>query len=297
MSSIAKVIAFVSLSGGMGKTTLTLMTARIMARMGYQVLAVDCDSQANFTRRAGHEVGANDPTLLDVVEMREKLGFGQRVGKPERITAADACYLIEDNLALIPADGALNKAEAYLIGTGSAVTILRSRLKPILNEFDFILLDSPPQRSQMVLSLFCAADALIVAAETSEDKGADSVRETLRLVDSLQAEGHEIEVAGVVPFRDGWTGSRYPPTEKIISYPFEEPVNQIRKKESTAGIAAIVKALEEWEYSVDLMLPSILDSEPGKKALTAKKTPGEMGYPELDYPFKQLIGRLEELRK
>jgi chromosome partitioning protein len=52
------------------------------------------------------------------------------------------------NLFLIPADNALNKVQDYLATSGMGAVVMRRRLEPVANLFEYCVIDSPPQRSQ-----------------------------------------------------------------------------------------------------------------------------------------------------
>ncbi|WP_264307570.1 ParA family protein [Nodosilinea nodulosa] len=96
-----KTVSCLSLSGGQGKTSVSLLLGRLLADRGQKVLMVDADPQANLTFYLGHDVKANEPTLLEVLK--------------RQVETADGIYpLTAANLFLIPADEGLHKAQEYL---------------------------------------------------------------------------------------------------------------------------------------------------------------------------------------
>ena len=59
--------AFISLSGGQGKTTTSFFLSLLLAKQGKKVLAIDCDPQANLTFYLNHEIEPNQPSLFEVL--------------------------------------------------------------------------------------------------------------------------------------------------------------------------------------------------------------------------------------
>ncbi len=257
-----------ALSGGQGKSTVSLFLAKYLARSGYRTLVIDADPQANLTMWSGFRVQGSDPTLLEVLRMEVK--------------PADAIYKLDwENLWLIPADRALEKAHDYLASTGIGALALRTRLKSLAKLFDFCVIDSPPARSQVCITAVGAADQVLIPAEANA-KGVSSVLSTLGLVNELtQAGACDAEVLGIVPFRDRWFGNNQ-------SLEGRSALDLIRKK--APGIT---------------ILPSIHDSQLYVKAISAGKMPNdflapqdakadEEGKKDLEYPFKTMLSQLEK---
>ena len=187
-------IAFVSLSGGQGKTTTSLLMGRILAQHGLNTLMVDGDPQANLTTYLGHKVEEDAPTLMEVLK--------------KVCSIEDGIYAVEgtDNLFLIPADDGLNSVQDYLANSGVGAISLKKRLSAIANVFDVCVIDSPPQRSQLALTIIGASDVLVVPAEAAI-KGYGSLARTLDLIHELKdADACDAELLGIVPFRDKWVG-------------------------------------------------------------------------------------------
>ncbi len=249
-----------SLAGGQGKSTVALLTARLLAQQNYPVLLVDADPQSSLTTFVGHKVKKNHPTLLEV--LRSEVGV------------ADGIYSTEfPNLFLIPSDGGLDSVQDFLAGSGCGAYMLRQQLEPIAQTFKFCVIDSPPQRSQLCLTTIGAADALILPMEATI-KGYSSLVRTIELIDILKkTRVFKGEVLGVLPFRDKWVG-------------------QNRTKQSRRTIEAMVELVGQ-----QTMLPSIRESEQFKEAINQKLTPHELGHKDLEYPFEVLIEKMTQLTK
>lgn len=252
-------IAIASLSGGQGKTTASLMLGRLLSRKGHAVLMIDADPQHNLTTYMDIELQANQPTLLEFLK--------------KSVSAEDSIYPTEgnENLFLIPADDQLDTVQDYLSNSGVGATLLKRRLEPVADAFKVCIIDAPPQRSQICLTVLGAADTLIIPAEASV-KGYGSLVRTLDLLRNLQDVGAtDAQVLGVLPFRDRWIGNT-------------------QTQESRAAVDGMRD-----EVGDNLILPSIRESERYKQAINRRASLSDMGYGKLEYPFEVLIDKISNL--
>lgn len=246
-----------SLSGGQGKTTIALLLGRLLAKKGHPTLLIDADPQHNLTTYLGLELAADRPTLLEF--------FKKTVASP------DAIYPVpeHESLFLIPADDHLDTVQDYLSNSGVGATLLKRRLQDVAQLFPICIVDAPPQRSQICLTVFGAADFLIVPAEASV-KGYGSLIRTVDLLANLQDVGAtEAQLLGVIPFRDRWFGNS-------------------QAQESKAAVEGMRS-----EVGADLVFPSIRESERFKQAINRRTTLGELGYVDLQYPLDILVQKIE----
>jgi len=247
-----KTISVCSLSGGQGKTTTTLLLGRALATRGYKVCLLDADPQHSLTLFCNVDLSEDQPSLLELLK-----GQGD---------ALDTLYEVEgyETLFIVPSDDSLDGAHEYLSQTGMGATILKRRLEALAQHFDICLIDSPPQRSQIVLTVLGAADHLVIPAESTV-KGFASAARTLDLYyaqkDILATTA---ELIGILPFRDRWFG-----------------LNQSKESQLAQ------EAMRE-EVGAELVLPPILESERYKRAVASDEPLPE----KLRYPFGQLCERL-----
>lgn len=258
-------VSSVSLAGGQGKTTVVLFVARLLAQQGHTVLVVDADPQSSLTTFLGHQVEPDSPTLLEVLK--------------KQVSAEDGIYKTRhDNLFLIPSDDALDTVQDYLAGSGTGAFTLKRRLAGVAKLFDYCLVDAPPQRSQICLTVIGASAALMLPIETSV-KGLQSLIRTLELIRELRddQEAFNGTILGVVPFRDRWVGLR-------------------RTTESESNIESMKQIMQEW-FNEDLILPSIRESEKFKQAINRGQTLHQMGQSDLAYPIEVLVEKIVALEK
>jgi chromosome partitioning protein len=254
-------VAIASLSGGQGKTTAALFLGRRIANQGIPTLMIDADPQHNLTTYLGVELQPNQPTLLECLK--------------KSVPVEEGIYPIEgnENLFLIPADDQLDTVQDYLSSSGVGATLLSRRLEPISNAFKVCIIDSPPQRSQICLSVIGAADLLIIPAEASV-KGYGSLVRTLDLLHTLQdVRATNAKVLGVLPFRDRWIG-----------------FNQ------TSESRLAVEGMRD-EVGAELILPSIRESERYKQAINQRQSLVDMGYSDLEHPFEILVTKIQSSLK
>jgi len=251
-----KTIVITSLSGGQGKTTTAYFLGKLLA-IESKVLFIDADPQSNLTFFLGHEVEPNAPTLLELIK--------------DLVKGTDALYsLNHPNQFLIPSDDGLSNAQEYLANSGMGAVILRARLKPLANYFDYCIIDSPPARTQISIATVGAADFLLIPAEAST-KGVNSLLRTLELIGNLEKLGAFTgTLAGVVPFRDKWFGLS-------------------QSKDSAKAIAAMKQIINDTP-----IFASILESERYKQALNQGKLLNEIGYADLERPFHEMLAFLME---
>lgn len=140
-----KIIAFANHKGGVGKTTTTASVGAILARMGYSVLDIDLDPQANLTFSLYN--GQVEESIYEA--MTDRI---------DRLPIVN----ISENLDLVPSTLDLAAADMELVSAMSRENILRSLLAPLQGKYDFILMDCPPSLGILTINGMTAANEIIV---------------------------------------------------------------------------------------------------------------------------------------
>ena len=157
------IVACQNFKGGVGKSTTCVNLAHYLALKGYRVLVVDTDSQATTTSMFGYVPDAEiseDATILPYLS-----GFQKTLGYAVRKT-------YWPNIDLIPACLALYDAELAIVVHLAAQQDVEKRvqffmelkygLQTVADDYDVILLDSPPALGMISINVLMAADALLV---------------------------------------------------------------------------------------------------------------------------------------
>lgn len=138
---MGRVIALGNQKGGCCKTSSAAGMGGALIQKGYKVLFVDCDPQADLTFTLKGD--QNGKTLLDVLE-----------GK----TSAEDAVQHTENGDVLASCANMSSVEKWLTDPG----LLRKKLDPICNRYDFILIDTPRALARLAINAFTAADDILV---------------------------------------------------------------------------------------------------------------------------------------
>lgn len=160
-------IVLTNQKGGVGKTTTTGALASGLGKKGKRVLAVDLDPQGNLGFSLGLDIDEGQ-TIYEVLK--------QEVNIREAIQEADDCDIVLSNILLSQAEIAFQGENRQLL--------LKTALQEIQDDYDFIVIDTPPSLNILTLNGYAAADHLIIpmASEILSLVGLVQLQETVQAV-------------------------------------------------------------------------------------------------------------------
>lgn len=141
-------ISILNQKGGVGKTTTAVNLAAALSQAGQRVLALDLDPQAHMTIHFG----------LD----SEKIEAGSYKVLTQSAKIEDEISEIRPNLCLLPANIDLVGAESELVSVVGRETILREALRPIEENFDYLIIDCAPSLGLLTLNALAATEEILI---------------------------------------------------------------------------------------------------------------------------------------
>lgn len=150
---MAKVICITNQKGGVGKTTTSVNLAYFLAKDKHRVLLVDADPQGN----------ASGGLNIDKEELATSL-------TEVMIEAADFADIIIPtefkNFDLAPTTTQLANAEVEMNNLKQKFTVMKRAINTVRDNYDYIIIDSPPSLSLLTVNGMTAADYLIIPVQT-----------------------------------------------------------------------------------------------------------------------------------
>lgn len=143
-----KVISFLNIKGGVGKTTSTVNIAAELGRLGYEVLIIDIDPQANATNCIPHTVNDNQ---IDTYTL---------LNECNNYTGSTTTY---KNISLVASNINLIKVESKLDINNITENSLRKWVEEVPEgSYDFILIDCPPSLGMLTTNALVASHYVLV---------------------------------------------------------------------------------------------------------------------------------------
>ncbi len=148
---MAKIVALANQKGGVGKTTTTINLAANLAIMGYRVLIVDADPQANATSGLGipvHNSGIYE-CLTGEVEAKDVIVHHSEISK----------------LSILPSSINLVAADTELPNMEDGHFRIKKTLDPISSDYDFIFIDCSPSLGFTTINALAAANSILIPVQ------------------------------------------------------------------------------------------------------------------------------------
>jgi chromosome partitioning protein len=165
-------IAIGNQAGGVGKTTTTIQLGGALAERGHDVLLIDADPQGTLTEGTG----------FDDIYDKKILSLHQVMTDPTKQNQVnEIIQQSHDEFDVIPANKAMDALKDQLVST---VANAEMRLKLVIDEidhdYDFILIDCPPDLSKILDNALIAAQNIILPVNPT--------RRSIRAIKKMQEE-------------------------------------------------------------------------------------------------------------
>ncbi|MBN1355763.1 ParA family protein [bacterium] len=181
-----RIIAVTNQKGGSGKTTTSVNLAAALALNERKVLLVDLDPQANATIGLGFSSTDLDKSIYHVL-------IDPDAEMPEIVRKTDLV-----NLDLVPATIHLSGAEVELVNTIGREITLREKLLPVVDRYDYIIIDCPPSLGLLTLNALTTAREIIIPVQTHfyALEGMSLLMNTIDLV--RKRLNHKLNITGIL---------------------------------------------------------------------------------------------------
>ena len=149
----ARIIAMCNQKGGVGKTTSTINLGAALAEYGRKVLLLDFDPQGALSVGLGINPHELDKTVYNLLLERDV--DVHSVIRPTGVPRLD----------LLPANIDLSAAEVQLVSEVAREQVLGRSLRPILDDYDVVLIDCQPSLGLLTVNALTAAHGVVIPLE------------------------------------------------------------------------------------------------------------------------------------
>ena len=179
---MSKVICLANQKGGCAKTTTSICLVQSLTARGYKVLLIDTDAQCNSTYFYDAQID-NRATMMDIL-----------------CNDANANECIQQTKMgdIIPSDKLLKNVDIKVADDSKRFLHLKYSIESIRNNYDFIIIDTPPQISLVLRNVLVACDYIVMPV----DESGWSIYGIMDLVDVINEIKHflnkELKILGIL---------------------------------------------------------------------------------------------------
>lgn len=226
---MCRVIAVANQKGGVGKTTTAVNVSAILNKNGKRTLLIDTDGQCNSTDTCRAEVNGK-ATLYDLLFEHEP---------------AENCIQKTEVTDIIASDPLLNDSERKFPSDGSRLFLLKEACESILDTYDYVIIDTPPNLGCMLSNSLTFADEVIIPV-TCDRYGMQGIDELYKTISAAKKyTNRNLKVSGIL----------------LIKY----HANTVLCREISEGLPEVSKM-----FGTTVFNTKIRESEACKKSQTAR---------------------------
>lgn len=182
---MSKIFSVCNQKGGVGKTTTAVNLSSFLASNGFSTLLVDLDPQGNATSAAGISKDKIEISIYDVI-----------IGNENASLAIKNASL--KNLSVLPSQVELAGAEVELVSEMAREFKLRDALKTVADNYDYIIIDTPPSLSILTINALAACDQVLIPIQC-EYFALEGLSQLLKTIELVRANLHpNLKVGGII---------------------------------------------------------------------------------------------------
>jgi len=238
---MAEILVVANQKGGVGKSTTAHAIGSWLFKNGYKVLYVDLDSQCNLTYTL--EGKSEKVSVFEILQGTARVDEGI-----QNTTTGD----------LISGSEQLSGSDRELNGDGAELK-LKQTLEPIVQNYDYIIIDTPPALGILTINAFTAADRVIIPAQ-ADIYSLQGIGQLYRTIKAVQEHTNpDLKIAGILITRyNGRT---------ILSRDLSELINQTAEQLNTKVFESKIResiVIKEAQASNKSIFEYAADSNPAK---------------------------------
>ncbi len=255
-----KTIAIYHHKGGVGKTTVAINLAAVLRKKGKRVLLIDIDAQANTTFATGlikfqfeEDDDLKERNVYHLLEAT-KYEFNFIPGVVRKSN-----FFNQPEIDVIPSHITLIERQQKLIISGSSRTRLAKKLELVKNEYDIVIIDTPPSLDLYASAALTAADYLIIPSDLKpfSNQGLSSVKNFIdqEINENKEGLGKEpLIIMGVLPSKistnNQYLKHTYSKHKAVIPDRYELPLMDNMISERTALSQCINKTIPMGDFEI-----------------------------------------------
>ena len=183
-----RTIAVANEKGGVGKTVTVINLAAALTRANQSVLVVDMDPQANATKGLGIDPDGERPSVYDLI-----MNNGRQTVEQTLVPTG------WEGLHLIPSHVDLSGAEVELVDAEGRENRLKEALAPVVKNYDFVLMDTPPSLSLLTINVFTCVREVLVPCQT-HPYAFGALAELFDTIEAVREEiNPDLAICGIIP--------------------------------------------------------------------------------------------------